>query len=108
LQTEGHGAILPTTKGSFMVPGPGAPDGYPLSALDQLRHDLKSPLTTIYGRAQLMTRTIQRSPSLSEEERDKLLSGLAVIESSVQRLVSVIDRMNKDQPPDGEDAQQTS
>jgi signal transduction histidine kinase len=91
-----------------MVTGPGAQDGYPLNAFDQLRHDLKSPLTTIYGRAQLMTRTIQRSPTLSVEEREKLLSGLAVIESSVQRLVSVIDGMNTAQSPDREDAQQAS
>lgn len=91
-----------------MVSGPGAKDGYPLNALDQLRHDLKSPLTTIYGRAQLMARTVQRSPSLSEDEREKLLSGLAVIESSVQRLVSVIDGMSKEQPPDGDDAPQRS
>ena len=91
-----------------MVPGPGAQDGYPLNALDQLRHDLKSPLTTIYGRTQLLERTIQRSPSLSEEERTKLLAGLAVIESSVQRFVSVIDGMNDDQPPDGGDAQEAS
>jgi signal transduction histidine kinase len=91
-----------------MVTGPGAQDGYPLNAFDQLRHDLKSPLTTIYGRAQLMARTVQRSPSLGEEEREKLLSGLAVIESSVQRLVSVIDGMSQDRPPDGEDARQPS
>jgi signal transduction histidine kinase len=89
-----------------MVPGPGAQDGYPLNAFDQLRHDLKSPLTTIYGRAQLMTRAVQRSPSMSEEERAKLLAGLAVIESSVQRLVSVIDGMSTEQPPVSEDAQQ--
>jgi signal transduction histidine kinase len=91
-----------------MVPEPGAQDGYQLNAFDQLRHDLKSPLTTIYGRAQLMTRTVQRSPTLNVEEREKLLSGLAVIESSVQRLVSVIDGMNAAQPPDGGDAQQAS
>jgi nitrogen-specific signal transduction histidine kinase len=90
-----------------MVTGPGAHDGYPLNAVDQLRHDLKSPLTTIYGRAQLMTRTVQRSTTVSEEERAKLLAGLTVIESSVQRLVSVIDGMNTAQPPDSEDAQQT-
>ena len=91
-----------------MVPGPGAQDGYPLNALDQLRHDLKSPLTTIYGRAQLMARTVQRSPSLSEEERAKLLAALAAIESSVHRLVSVIDGMNDDQPPDGGDTREAS
>ena len=91
-----------------MVTGPGAQDGYPLNALDQLRHDLKSPLTTIYGRAQLMARTVQRSPSLSDEERVKLLAGLAVIESSVQRLVSVIDGMSNDQPLNHEDPHQAS
>src|SRR3954469_17814611 len=100
-----NGAILPIAKGSFMVSEPGTQDGYPLNAFDQLRHDLKSPLTTIYGRAQLMARTVQRSPTLSDEERTKLLAGLAMIESSVQQLVSVIDGMSNGQPLDGEDAQ---
>jgi signal transduction histidine kinase len=90
-----------------MVTGPGAQDGYPLNAIDQLRHDLKSPLTTIYGRAQLLSRTVQRSPSLSDEERAKMLAGLSVIESSVQRLVSVIDGLSRERS-DGEDVQAPS
>jgi signal transduction histidine kinase len=59
--------------------------------LARLRHDLKSPLTIISGRAQLLARAIQRSPSLAEGDREKLLSSLTEIEVAVQRLVIVID-----------------
>ncbi|MDF3043452.1 MAG: hypothetical protein K0Q71_6158, partial [Thermomicrobiales bacterium] len=33
-------------------------DGINSAPLDQLRHDLKTPLTTIHGRAQLLERAI--------------------------------------------------
>ena len=35
--------------------------------LDQLRYDLKTPLTTIHGRAQLLARAMRRAPSPMEE-----------------------------------------
>jgi signal transduction histidine kinase len=91
-----------------MVPEPDAQDGYSLTAFDQLRHDLKSPLTTIYGRTQLLVRAIHRSPSLSDEERAKILAGLAVIETSVQRLVTVIDGMSDEQAVSHADEEQLS
>ena len=55
------------------------PDGSP-DPLDLLRHDgLKTPLVTIHDRAQLLARRIQRSPSLADEERVRLLAGLTSI-----------------------------
>ncbi len=63
--------------------------------LGQLRHDLKTPLTTIHGRAQLLTRGIQRSPSLTEEERTRMLTGLATIEETVRDMVALIDGLGQ-------------
>ena len=50
-------------------------DGINSAPLDQLRHDLKTPLTTIHARAQLLERAIRRSPSLPEDERALLSWG---------------------------------
>jgi signal transduction histidine kinase len=75
--------------------------------LDLLRHELKNPLTTIYGRAQLLTRVVRRSPSLADDERIKLLAGLAVIEMAVLAAATVIDGIGPEQlaarPSDGAD-----
>ena len=61
--------------------------------LDQLRHDLKTPLTAIHGRAQLLARSIQRSSSLDDDERMRLLAGLTSIAVAVQEMVTLIDGM---------------
>ena len=66
------------------------PDPY-LDPRDQLRHDLKSPLTTISGRAQLLTRMVRRTSSLTELERGTMLDGLAAIETTVRTLVTRFD-----------------
>ena len=50
------------------------PDGFVYGPFDQLRHDLKSPLTTIHGHAQLLARAIRRSPSLPEDEQARMLA----------------------------------
>ena len=63
--------------------------GYVLA--DQLRHDLKTPLTTIYGRAHLLARSIRRSHSLSDDERAKMLDAVATIETAVRGMVTLID-----------------
>jgi signal transduction histidine kinase len=63
-------------------------------SLDELRHELKTPLTTIHGRAQLLTRAVRRSPSLADEERTKMLEGLATIETEVLSLAAMIDAMD--------------
>lgn len=61
--------------------------------LDHLRHDLKTPLTIIHGRVQLLARGVRRSPSLNEEERATMLAGLAAIEVAVREMVTLIDSM---------------
>ena len=73
---------------------------------EQLRHDLKSPLTTIYGRAQLLARSVRRSSSLSDVERVWMLDGLAVIETAVLALVTRIDAMGREDENRGGDKDQ--
>jgi signal transduction histidine kinase len=63
----------------------------PLDPLDQLRHDLRSPLTTIRGRAYLLARAVRRAPSLTEDERARMLAGVAAIETAVAIMVTVIE-----------------
>jgi K+-sensing histidine kinase KdpD len=69
-----------------------------LDPLDRLRHDLRSPLTTIRGRAYLLARAVHRAPSLSEEERARMLAGVAAIEAAVAAMVVVIEGINGDVP----------
>ena len=70
-----------------------ASDGFVYDAADQLRHDLKTPLTTIYARAYLLGRAIRRAPSLADEERMTMLAGIATIETAVRTMSAVIDAM---------------
>ncbi len=79
------------------MPCPNDADDVPRpDALDQLRHDLKTPLTTIRARAQLLGRAIRRSPSLTDDEQARMLESLANIEQAVQAMVSAIDTMGRD------------
>ena len=71
-------------------------DGYRLDSLDQLRHDLRSPLTTIRGRAYLLARAVRRTPSLADAERTRMLDGVAAIETAVAAMVAVIDSIGGD------------
>ncbi len=66
----------------------------PLDPLDRLRHDLRSPLTTIRGRAYLLARAVRRAPSLTDDERTRMLAGVAAIEAAVAAMVVVIDAMD--------------
>jgi signal transduction histidine kinase len=68
-------------------------DGYRHDAVEQLRHDLRTPLTTIYGRAYLVARAIRRAPSLADEERGTMLAGITAIETAVRTMSAVIDAM---------------
>ena len=65
-------------------------------ALDQLRHDLKTPLTTIHARSQLLGRAIRRSPSLTDDQQARMLESLATIDEAVQTMVRAIDAMGRD------------
>ena len=70
-----------------------APNGFVYTPREQQRHQLKTPLTTISGHAQLLGRTIQRSPDLTAE-RDRMLAAVAAIESAVREMVTVIDGLS--------------
>lgn len=70
----------------------------PLHPLDQLRHDLRSPLTTIRGRAYLLARAVRRAPSLTEDERSRMLAGVEAIETAVAVMVTVIEGIDGDPP----------
>jgi hypothetical protein len=70
-----------------------APDGFVDDAVDQLRHDLKTPLTLIAARAYLFARGVRRSSSERDEERERMLDGVAAIEEAVRAMVIMIDGM---------------
>ena len=63
---------------------------------DQLRHDLKTPLVAIHGRAQLLARAVRRSRSLSDAEREAFLDGLTAIEGAVREMVTLIDDIGRE------------
>jgi signal transduction histidine kinase len=71
-------------------------DGHRLDAVEQLRHDLRSPLTTIRGRAYLLARAVRRAPSLADDERTRMLDGVTAIETAVAAMVAVIDSIGGD------------
>ncbi|MFN8594171.1 MAG: histidine kinase dimerization/phospho-acceptor domain-containing protein [Thermomicrobiales bacterium] len=58
---------------------------------DQIRHDLKTPLTVISAHAQLLRRRILRAAPLGALEREAMLGDLASIEAAVQALVTRLD-----------------
>jgi signal transduction histidine kinase len=78
--------------------------GRPLDPLDQLRHDLRSPLTTIRGRAYLLARAVRRAPSLTDDERTRMLAGVAAIETAVAAMVAVIEGIDGERPAPDSDA----
>ena len=79
----------------FPVPAvDGSPDGFVYHAVDQLRHDLKTPLTTISARAYLLARSVRRSPSLTTEERTRMFAGGVAIEEAVRAMVITIDGLS--------------
>ena len=88
-----------------MPAGDAAPDVLRHDALDQLRHDLKSPLIIIHGRAQLLARGIRRAPTLSEEERMRMLDGVATIEAMVLGMVTLIDAIGREGTDGGADTE---
>jgi signal transduction histidine kinase len=80
-----------------------SPDGIVYDPLDQLRHDLKTPLTTISGHAYLLARSVRRSSSLSDEERTRMLDEVATIEAMVPGMVALIDAMGREGVDGGAD-----
>jgi hypothetical protein len=84
------------------------PDGFVYDGADQVRLDLLTPVTTTSARAQLLAREVGRSSFLPEEERTRLLEGLAAIQTAVQTLCAVTDTIGRSSadgtaaPPAGE------
>jgi hypothetical protein len=78
-------------RGDSMPAADDAPDGFDYGPHDQLRHDLKTPLTLIAARAYLLARSIRRSSSLTDGERGTMLDGVAAIEEAVRTMVITID-----------------
>jgi hypothetical protein len=98
VRMAGHDANPPLPEGSPMSRTDATPpDGY-ADPHDQLRHDLKSPLTTILGRAQLLSRAIRRSPSLAEEERATMLASTLAVETAVLAMVATIEALGGEEP----------
>jgi PAS domain S-box-containing protein len=58
--------------------------------VDAAAHDLKNPLTTVRGQAQLLQRRVRRD---QEIEPDKLAAGLAAIEGAADRMATLIEEM---------------
>jgi signal transduction histidine kinase len=79
-----------------MRPNPDHPPPPIYGPGDQLRHDLKSSLTTIHGHAQLLGRAIRRAPALTETERSRMLEGVITIEGAVREMVALIDAMGRE------------
>ncbi len=66
-------------------------DGLLADSFEQLRHDLMNPLATIRGRAQLLSRALERSAGIDGDERARLLRGLATIDRAVIAAVEILD-----------------
>ena len=81
----------------------GTQAGHSLDPLDLLRHNLRSPLTTIRARAYLLARAVRRAPSLTEEERTRMLAGVAAIEAAVAAMVIVIEGLDDERSSPGGD-----
>ena len=75
-----------------------SPDGFVYAAVDQLQHDLKTPLTTIYARAYLLGRAIRRAPSLADDERGQMLEGVLAIETAVRAMSAVVETIASPSP----------
>ncbi len=72
-------------------------------AATRLRHDLKTPLTTILARSQLIARWTTRSPTLADAERSRTLASLAAIDAAVAQMLAVIDTIGPGEPGGSEE-----
>jgi len=74
-----------------MLPADDSPDRSALDAVDHLRHDLKTPLTTIYARVSAGSRDPARSRVQWWGADPAAAEGVAGIEGAVREMVTVID-----------------
>lgn len=67
----------------------------PLGGMDeshaQLRHDLLTPVTVISARVGMMERTVRRSDSMTDDERDRLLADARSIQAAILAVCAVVD-----------------
>lgn len=61
-----------------------------LDAQERLRYILLTPLTTIRGRAQLISRRVERLDGIDADQREGLLHCAATIDAAITRLVAQI------------------
>jgi signal transduction histidine kinase len=73
---------------------------------DQLQHDLKTPLTTISARAQLVARMVRRASALTELERGAMLDSLGAINAAVAAMVVTIDGIGREGGESGGEAEE--
>ena len=71
------------------------------AAHEHLRHVLKTPLTAMHLRLQLVTRLVQRSSTLTDLERATLLARLAAIQAAGLDQLAVIETIGKRHDPEG-------
>jgi signal transduction histidine kinase len=65
---------------------------------DRLQHELNTPLTTIWGRAQLLQRHIERAAGLTTGERAMMLAELAIMSTAVRVLTARIAALGHHRP----------
>lgn len=65
-------------------------------AVRQLQHDLRTPLTAIWGHVQLLQRRMRRSTTLSPAEREDLLANLAMMTMAIEAQRRTIDAIHLD------------
>lgn len=81
-----------------MPPADEALDGRHDEPLDQLRHDLLTPVTVISARVGMMERTVRRSASMTDAERGRLLVDAAAIQAAVLAVCAAVDGMGGSPP----------
>ena len=59
--------------------------------LSSVSHDLKTPLTTIKGNAQILQMRVKKGATSSPEDTKRLLQGLEMIELAVKKMKTMID-----------------
>ena len=69
------------------------------AALKGLAHELRNPLAGLKGAAQLLMRRVERGVDNDERGRDESRELIGLIDSEVDRLAALLDRLLVPQPP---------
>lgn len=68
----------------------------PADPASRITHHLKTPLTVILGRAQLVARSVEKCSGLSAAERAAVLSQIATIEAMAHSMDGRIDDLARE------------